>query len=58
MRREVAAQMVITLISPVMTLTIGLGTALILFLGAKFFQLRDWRRPATSPPSRSTWRRS
>jgi ATP-binding cassette subfamily B protein len=38
MRREVAAQMVITLISPVMTLTIGLGTALILFLGAKFFQ--------------------
>jgi ATP-binding cassette subfamily B protein len=38
MRREVSAQMVITLISPLMTLTIGLGTALVIWLGAGLFQ--------------------
>ena len=38
MRREVSAQMVITLLSPLMTLAIGLGTALIIFLGANLFE--------------------
>ncbi len=38
MRRELSAQMVITLLSPLMTLAIGLGTALILWLGAGLFQ--------------------
>ncbi len=38
MRREVSAQMVITLLSPLMTLSIGLGTALIIALGANLFQ--------------------
>ncbi len=38
MRREVSAQMVITLLSPLMTLSIGLGTALIIWLGAGLFR--------------------
>ena len=38
MRREVSAQMVITLLSPLMTLAIGLGTALIILLGANLFE--------------------
>ncbi len=38
MRREVSAQMVITLLSPLMTLAIGLGTAFILYLGGKLFE--------------------
>ena len=38
MRREVSAQMVITLLSPLMTLAIGLGTALVILLGANLFE--------------------
>ena len=38
MRREVSAQMVITLLSPLMTLAVGLGTAFILYLGGKLFE--------------------
>lgn len=37
MRREISAQMVITLLSPLMTLAIGLGTALVLAMGANLF---------------------
>ncbi|MEG1773265.1 MAG: ABC transporter ATP-binding protein, partial [Oscillospiraceae bacterium] len=41
MQRSVSTQRVITLIAPLMSLTVGLGTALVIFLGSKLFMLGE-----------------
>lgn len=39
MRKGVSAQMIITLVAPMMTLTVGLGTVIVIFIGSKLFSL-------------------
>ncbi len=39
MEKGVASQMVITLISPLMTLAVGIGTVIVIFMGSRLFSL-------------------
>lgn len=39
MQKGVLSQMVITLVSPLMTLTVGIGTVIVIFIGSKLFSL-------------------
>lgn len=40
MHKGVSSQMVITLISPIITLTVGIGTVIVLFVGSRLFSLQ------------------
>lgn len=39
MQQGISSQMVITLVSPLMTLTVGIGTVIIIFIGSRLFSL-------------------
>lgn len=39
MKKGVSSQMIITLISPLMTLTVGIGTVIVIFIGSKMFSM-------------------
>jgi ATP-binding cassette subfamily B multidrug efflux pump len=39
MEKGISAQMVVTLISPIMSLTVGIGTVIVIFMGSKLFSL-------------------
>jgi len=39
MQRSISAQMIITLISPLMNLTVGLGTVIVIYVGSRLFTL-------------------
>jgi ATP-binding cassette subfamily B protein len=39
MQKGVSSQMIITLVSPLMTLTVGIGTVIVIFIGSRLFSL-------------------
>lgn len=39
MRKGISAQMIITLVSPLMTLTVGIGTVIVIYIGSSLFSL-------------------
>ena len=39
MQKGISSQMVITLVSPLMTLTVGIGTVIVIFMGSRLFSL-------------------
>lgn len=39
MEKGISAQIIITLVSPLMTLTVGIGTAIVIFIGSRMFSL-------------------
>lgn len=39
MEKGVSSQMIITLVSPLMTLTVGIGTVIVIFIGSRMFSL-------------------
>ena len=39
MQKNVSAQMIITLVSPLMTLTVGIGTVIVIFAGSRLFTM-------------------
>lgn len=41
MKKGISSQMIITLISPLMTLTIGLGTVIVIYVGSRMFEVNQ-----------------
>ena len=39
MQKGISSQMIITLVSPLMTLTVGIGTVIVIFIGSRMFSL-------------------